>query len=120
MGDKATWDTRKARREYGRQRQSARHRGIGWELTFEQWWQIWQDSGRYAERGPKCNQFVMARKWDRGPYAIGNVEIQTAQQNHETRRLRRMFRSKVGSRRQRIMENAPDVIDVLEAEEEAA
>ena len=36
---------------FAAQRQNAIRRGIGWELTLWQWWQIWQHSGKWAERG---------------------------------------------------------------------
>lgn len=86
-------------REFRAQRYMAARRGIGWELTFAQWWQIWQESGKYPQRGPSGHQYVMARKWDRGPYAEGNVEIQTAHENMETVRLRRQFRRCRGPRK---------------------
>lgn len=36
---------------YTTQRLAARRRGIGWELTFEQWLRLWRASGRLADRG---------------------------------------------------------------------
>jgi hypothetical protein len=60
---------------------SAGRRGVPFELTFEQWLKIWQDSGRFQERGNRKNQYVMARYGDIGPYAVGNVRIITALEN---------------------------------------
>jgi len=57
------------------QKASARARGIPWELTFEQWLVIWEDSGRWDERGRRKNQYCMARFNDEGPYAVWNVKI---------------------------------------------
>lgn len=85
-----SFDLAKARQEFASQRSGAARRGIGWELTFDQWLDIWAESGHYAKRGP--TGYVMARKWDDGPYAIGNVEIQTAQENHSTRSMLCRFR----------------------------
>jgi len=74
----------------------AKHRGIAFTLTFEEWWEIWRDSGKWEQRGSRTAQYVMARHKDRGAYAIGNVRICTAAENHtdqalymreETRRL---------------------------------
>lgn len=49
---------------------------MSFELTFEQWLQVWKDSGHFDERGNKtADGYVMARKGDRGPYTLGNVEI---------------------------------------------
>jgi hypothetical protein len=61
------------------QRANARHRGIRFLLTFEQWWSIWRRSRRYAERGR--GRYVMARYRDSGPYAVGNVRIITYKSN---------------------------------------
>lgn len=63
-----------ATRAYCRQRNNAERRGIGWEFNLATWWQVWQASGKWEQRG-KGNGYVMARFNDRGPYAPGNVEI---------------------------------------------
>jgi hypothetical protein len=62
------------------QKNNAGQRGIGWELTVWQWWTLWQESGRWAKRG-RGQGYVMCRKGDSGPYAIGNVVIATAVEN---------------------------------------
>jgi hypothetical protein len=67
-------------RAFGSQRQNAKDRGIGWGLTLWQWWTIWQDSGKWDERG-RGSGYVMCRHGDTGPYALGNVFIATARQN---------------------------------------
>lgn len=59
----------------------ARSRGIPWELTFEQWWGIWEASGKWALRGTRFGQYVMARYGDVGPYSVANVSICTASDN---------------------------------------
>jgi hypothetical protein len=63
---------------YNRQKQNAKRRGVSWELTFEQWWAIWQESGKWNQRGCGRGQYVMSRYNDTGSYAIGNVFIQEA------------------------------------------
>jgi hypothetical protein len=68
-------------RAYARQRTAAiLKRGISWELTLWQWWTIWQDSGHWHERGASRG-YVMCRKGDVGPYAVGNVFIARCEQN---------------------------------------
>lgn len=57
------------------QRRNAGRRGIGWELTFEQWLVIWMESGKWPQRGQHIGQYVMARKGDVGPYSVDNVFI---------------------------------------------
>lgn len=65
---------------YGRQRQNAIGRGIGWHLKLWDWWQIWQQSGKWADRGRGAG-YCMARINDTGPYAANNVYITTNGQN---------------------------------------
>lgn len=65
---------------FGRQRNSARHRGIEWNLTLWQWWSIWQQSGHWANRG-RGNGYCMCRKGDQGPYSVDNVYIATNTEN---------------------------------------
>jgi hypothetical protein len=74
---------RKCRRPtiaFASQKKNAHHRGIGWELNLAQWWSIWQASGKWNERG-RGQGYVMCRKGDEGPYAVGNVFIATAREN---------------------------------------
>jgi hypothetical protein len=63
------------------QRQNAKHRGVAWEITFPEWVAVWDASGKWAERGRKRGQYVMARYGDVGPYRVGNVEIQQTNEN---------------------------------------
>jgi hypothetical protein len=70
-----------AKKRYVQQRCVARTRKIDWLFTFETWWQMWQDSGKWAERGRKLGQYCMARKGDVGPYSPDNVEIVTNSKN---------------------------------------
>ena len=60
---------------YTQQRCAARKRNIEWLFTFESWWKMWDDSGKWLERGRKLNQYCMARKGDIGPYSPDNVDI---------------------------------------------
>lgn len=71
---------KKPTRAYASQRNNAKNRGIGWELTFWQWWCIWQQSGKWEQRG-RGQGYVMCRNNDIGPYAAGNVFIATARHN---------------------------------------
>lgn len=69
------------RQKYNHQKADAKHRGIGFDLTFEEWWDIWQASGRWYERGNVPGKYVMARNGDVGPYAVGNVRIALVEDN---------------------------------------
>jgi hypothetical protein len=68
-------------RAYKTQSYDAKDRGIEFLLSFEEWLNIWQDSGHLHERGKKKGQYVMARFGDKGPYAVGNVKIITFADN---------------------------------------
>ena len=59
----------------------AKKRGITFLFTFDEWMGIWWGSGHWFERGCKKGQFVMCRTGDVGPYAIGNVRIDTCGAN---------------------------------------
>jgi hypothetical protein len=67
---------------YTNQKVVAKQRGIPFLLTFEEWWEIWQTSGKWEQRGRRSDQYVMARFGDQGAYAIGNVRICTTQENN--------------------------------------
>lgn len=58
------------RGKYQCHKQNAKRRRVPFELTFAQWLQVWAQSGRFGQPG-----YVMSRNADRGPYAVGNVEI---------------------------------------------
>ena len=73
----------KIKHKYNCQKSKAKHRGIDFELTFDQWWNIWERSGKWDQRGYKKGQYVMSRKNDIGPYAIDNVFIQLSEDNHK-------------------------------------
>lgn len=59
---------------FASQKQNAKVRGIEWKLTLWQWWTIWQESGRWEDRG-RGHSYMMCRKGDAGAYALGNVFI---------------------------------------------
>jgi hypothetical protein len=74
------------RGRYSQHKGKAVARGIEWRLTFEDWWDIWQTSGKWNLRGRYAHQYVMARYGDRGPYARDNVRICLSGENTEEMR----------------------------------
>lgn len=66
---------------YRLQQRSSGRRKIKWEFTFPEWWEVWQNSGKWPMRGAGKDKFVMARLRDMGPYRSDNVEIITGSQN---------------------------------------
>jgi len=69
------------RARYCQQKCAADKRGIEWLFTFETWWKMWEESGKWELRGNKHGQYCMARFNDIGPYSPDNVEIMLATQN---------------------------------------
>ena len=57
------------------QKRTARYRGVGFDLTLKQWWDLWQESGKWDQRGRGKGRYCMARIRDTGSYAVGNVQI---------------------------------------------
>ena len=70
---------------YCSHRNSARRRGIAFEFTLEQWCAWWRFDNRWANRGRKRDQYVMARRGDTGPYSMANVYLATQGQNQRDR-----------------------------------
>src|SRR3990167_6073746 len=73
---------RSPKRKYKSHRARAMWAGIPFLLTFEEWWEIWQASGHWEERGRRKGQYCMARFGDKGGYEVGNVRICTTEENH--------------------------------------
>lgn len=63
------------------QKRRAKNRGIDFVISFEEWWDVWQKSGKWDQRGRGAGCYVMCRVNDQGPYAIGNVYIDTQENN---------------------------------------
>jgi hypothetical protein len=62
-------------------KKNAKMRGNAFLLTFEEWLDIWTESGKFEQRGRGSLNYCMARHGDVGPYAIGNVRICTNREN---------------------------------------
>ena len=73
--------------KFKNQRNNANTRGIAWELTIKEWWDIWQESGCWQERGIGSGKYVMARSCDVGSYSKDNVKIITHNDNSKEARL---------------------------------
>ena len=70
-----------AKKRYWQQKGSAHIRGLVFSLSFEEWWDIWQQSGPWEERGRGTGQYCMSRRGDRGGYTAENVFIQLHSDN---------------------------------------
>lgn len=70
-----------ATRSFASQRNTAKQRGIKWSLSLAQWWDLWQTSGKWEQRGRGKGKYLMSRIKDVGGYEVGNVHIQLVEQN---------------------------------------
>ena len=68
-------------RRFVEQRRNAALRNIEWNLTINEWWSIWDKSGKYKDRGRTKEKYVMGRIADTGGYSVDNVEIITMSKN---------------------------------------
>lgn len=73
--------TRKDRSAYASQKSHAKQRDITFNITFDEWYDWWQATGHYHERGRNKSCYVMARYNDTGPYELGNIYCCTVQEN---------------------------------------
>lgn len=71
------------RGQYINQRDNAKRRHVSWELSYEEWLALWGDQISLRGRPKDC--LCMSRIGDTGPYAAGNVFIQTMSENHSER-----------------------------------
>lgn len=76
-----TPELRRIRPKWQNQKDHAKERGIEFRLTFTEWWDIWQQSGKWDLYGKKKGQYCMSRYGDLGAYEVGNVFIQLASDN---------------------------------------
>lgn len=81
MRDKMTEEIRVAKIKFRYQRSRANQRGIPFLLTFEQWYEWWQSTGHWHERGNTKGKYVMSRYGDLGPYSLDNIFCQTTEDN---------------------------------------
>ncbi len=71
----------KERHKYACHKSKAKSRGIEFNLTYEEWYDIWYKSGKWEQRGARKGQYVMSRYNDTGAYEMGNVFIQPHEEN---------------------------------------
>lgn len=67
--------------KYETQKRNAKHRGIEFDLSFQEWKDIWD--GKFHLRGKKAGQLGMLRNRDEGGYTVGNVRLGTPKENQQ-------------------------------------
>ena len=87
------------RRAYHDQYTNSKRRGIEFNMSYEEWLMVWLASGKLLDRGRQAGQYCMCRYNDEGPYEIGNVFIQTIEENtkeaHKGRKKSRTHKMKL-------------------------
>lgn len=73
---------------YRMQKYNAERRGIPFLLSYKDWLSIWRASGKLSKRGKRRDQYVMARRGDKGAYRVGNVQIITVRENSAEYKIR--------------------------------
>ena len=66
---------------YTQQKSNAKRRRVAFSLTFNEWKQIWLDSGKWNQRGRGAEKYCMCRIEDKGAYSIKNVFIGQGKKN---------------------------------------
>lgn len=60
---------------YCRQRQNADQQGYDWDLSLGEWWEIWEESGKWEKRGLRSEGYVLARIIPELPFRKYNVMV---------------------------------------------
>lgn len=66
-------------RKYRMHKSSALQRGVEFDLTFDEWMEIWGD--RLKDIGTGSKKLGMLRTRDEGGYSVGNVRLGTPKEN---------------------------------------
>jgi predicted XRE-type DNA-binding protein len=75
----------KPKKAYDDHRRHAMDRGIGWQMPYEDWLEMWLESGKWSQRGKVKGKYQMCRYGDTGPYNSKNCYIGSVEQNQEDR-----------------------------------
>lgn len=86
------------RQKFNNQRTHARIRNIEWNLSFDEWYDWWQETKKYHLRGCQKGQYVMARYDDTGPYSLDNIFCCSVEQNNSDRHKFNNYVSNTGKR----------------------
>lgn len=73
---------------YRTQKANAYKRDIPFRISLADFWRIWQESGKWAERGRGKGKYCLARYNDSGAYEVGNVWVCSFSENCREARSR--------------------------------
>lgn len=78
-------------KKYNAHKSSAKQRGVEFDLTFDEWRDIWD--GKFQDRGRNVGQLGMLRARDEGGYTLGNVRIGTIKENRQEAEIVKKIKS---------------------------
>lgn len=96
-----------AKQKYQAHKSNAAQRGIQFDLTFDEWWAIWEQ--HFHNRGRASDQMQMCRDRDEGGYRTGNVRIDTARNNNREAQITKTRRT--------VISEVPEAASVREAQQ---
>lgn len=73
------------KKAYYDQKNHAQKRGIEFLISYEDWLEMWLESGMWEKRGKTKNSFQMCRYGDEGAYTKNNCFIGTVEHNQNDR-----------------------------------
>lgn len=76
-----------ARLAWRTQRRNSARRGILFELSVMEFWNVWDASGKWSQRGRGAGRFCMSRIDERSGYLVGNVRVIDNSDNARLARL---------------------------------
>jgi hypothetical protein len=101
------------RGQFSRQKANAVARGVNWELSFDDWWKVWEDSGKYPERGRLTGQYALVRKNPDASFNLNNIhiirigDVIKPLKNHVTK----FYRNKYEEREHRRVKEVEEVVN---------
>jgi hypothetical protein len=68
-------------RVFIQQRNQAQWRGEGWHISFEEWKQLWDESGQWELRGRVKGTWCMSRRDWNEPWTVDNTQVITREEH---------------------------------------
>jgi hypothetical protein len=79
-------------------RSQAAYRLEDWELTWDQWQELWPDH-LWDQRGRKTDELALTRKNHKGAWSIDNCHVVTRKQQLHESNLRRNYQAEQAKRK---------------------
>src|SRR5258706_9221221 len=61
--------------QYLTHKRDALRKGVAYDISFEDWKDMWNSSGHFQDKGSKTGQYTMVRLDKTKPFTFGNIEI---------------------------------------------